>query len=312
MKTRPLAIYFVILLILCMGFVIGARMMGRQGVYLAGGYMLTPAIAALITRLFFYKPHFKDAKLRFGRFRDYIKFWVYSLVITAFSYVMFTLFGSIRWDLSGKVFLDLLAQQFAATGQDMLASLPPGFTPEIMLWLFVIGGLTVFNIFPGIISGFGEEFGHRGFMFPLLFPAKPWLGLLLGGFLFYLWHQPLLLVIPPGPEVPLWQTIVTQLGAILGAIATHTYFSYVYAKSRSIFVPSIAHIALNNAARSFSYFVILQNQFTANIVQSMVMVFIVAFLFYRKELIVISEFLSANAARQHAQEDATPLTKQVA
>ena len=312
MKTRPLAIYFVILLILCTGFVIGARMMGRQGVYLAGGYMLTPAIAALITRLFFYKPHFKDAKLRFGRFRDYIKFWVYSLVITAFSYLMFTLFGSIRWDLSGKVFLDLLAQQFAATGQDMLASLPPGFTPQIMLWLFVIGGLTVFNIFPGIISGFGEEFGHRGFMFPLLFPAKPWLGLLLGGFLFYLWHQPLLLVIPPGPEVPLWQTIVTQLGAILGAIATHTYFSYVYAKSRNISVPSIAHIALNNAARSFSYFVVLQNQFTANIVQSMVMVLIVAFLFYRKELTVISEFLSANAARQHAQEDATPLTKQVA
>ena len=29
---------------------------------------------------------------------------------------------------------------------------------------FVIGGLTVFNILPGIINGFGEEFGHRGFV----------------------------------------------------------------------------------------------------------------------------------------------------
>lgn len=292
MNNKSLAVYLVILALLCAGFVIGARMMGEQGVYLAGGYMLTPAIAALITRLFFYQPRFRDAGLCFGRFRDYIKFWLYSLAITVFSYAMFTLFGSIRWDFSGKVFLGLLAQQFAATGQDMLASLPPGFTPQMMLWLFVIGGLTVFNIFPGIISGFGEESGHRGFMFPLLYPSKPLLGSLLGGFLWYLWHQPLLLVIPSTPEIPLWQTLVTHVSAILGSIATHTYLCYVYAKSRSIFVPSIAHIALNNAARSFSYFVLIQDQFTANMAQSLVMVLIVAFLYYRKELNAIPEFLA--------------------
>ena len=294
-KTKPLITYFVILALLCAGFVVGARMIGQQGVYLAGGYMLTPALAALITRLFFYKPHFKDAHLRFGRFKDYIKFWLYSLAINAFSFVMYTLVGSIRWDFSGQVFLDLLAQQFAATGQDMTASLPPGFTPQMMLWLFVIGGLTVFNIFPGIISGFGEEFGHRGFMFPFLSPQKPWLGLLFGGFLWYLWHQPLLLVIPPGPEIPLWQTIVNHIGAIIGSICTHTYLCYVYTKSRSIFVPSIAHIALNNAARSFAYFVLIKNQFTANIAQNLVMVLVIAFLYHKKELSVIGEFLSERA-----------------
>lgn len=287
--NKSLVAYFIILSLLCAGFVIGARMMGQQGVYLAGGYMLTPAIAALITRLFFYKPHFKDAGLRFGRFKDYIKFWLYSLAITALSFGMYTLFGSIRWDFSGKVFLDLLAQQFAATGQDMMASLPPGFTPQMMLWLFFIGGLTIFNIMPGIISGFGEEFGHRGFMFPLLYPNKPWLGLLIGGFLWYLWHQPLLFVFPASAPAPLWQTVVNHIGAIIGSICTHTYLCYVYAKSRSIFVPSIAHIALNNAARSLSYFIVLQNQFTANIAQYLVMVIVVAFLYYRKEFDIFSK-----------------------
>ena len=292
MKNKSLIVYFVVLIILCAGFVLGARMMGHQGAYLAGGYMLTPAIAALITRLFFHQPHFKDAYLRFGRFRDYIKFWLYSLGINALSYILFTLTGSIRWDFSGQVFLDLLARQFAATGEDMLTSLPQGFTPQIMLWLFVIGGLTVFNIMPGIISGFGEEFGHRGFMFPLLSPTKPWLGLLLGGFLWYLWHQPLLLVFPAAAPVPLWQTIATHAAAIIGSICTHTYLCYVFAKSRSIFVPSIAHIALNNAMRSFAYFVVIQNQFTANIAQYLAMVLVVAFLYYGKELKVIPEFLS--------------------
>jgi hypothetical protein len=133
MKTPSLITYLVTLTFLCAGFVLGARMMGQQGMYLAGGYMLTPAVAALITRLFFHKPRFKDANLRFGRFRDYIKFWLYSLGITVLSFGVFTLLGSIRWDFSGKVFLDLLAQQFAATGQDMMASLPPGFTPQMML-----------------------------------------------------------------------------------------------------------------------------------------------------------------------------------
>jgi len=296
MNNKSLIIYFILLIILCAGFVVGARMMGERGVYLAGGYMLTPAIAALITRFIFHKPRFKDARLRFGRFRDYIKFWMYSLVITLLSFALFTLFGAIRWDYSGQVFLESLSQQIAATGEDMLATLPPGFTPQMMLWLFVIGGLTVFNIMPGIISGFGEEFGHRGFMFPFLFPNRPILGLVVGGLLWYAWHLPLVLVIPVTAPAPLWQTILNHVAAMVGSICTHTYLCYVYAKSKSIFVPSIAHIAMNNASRSFAYFVVITNQFTANIAQYLVMVIVVAVLYYRRELDTIPEFLSAENA----------------
>ncbi len=292
MKNKSLWVYFVILTVLCAAFIAGARMLGQQGVFLAGGYMLTPAIAALITRLFFHKPRFTDAFLRFGKAADYIRFWLYSLGITALGFILFTLAGSIRWDFSGRVFLDLLAQQFAATGEDMLASLPPGFTPEMMLWLFVIGGLTVFNIMPGIITGFGEEFGHRGFMFPLLAPNKPWRGLLLGGLLWYLWHQPLALLYPAAAAVPLWQAILNHAAAIIGSICTHVYLCYVYARCRSIFVPSIAHIAMNNASRSLAYFIVMQNQFTSNLMQYLAMVLVVAFLYYRKELKAIPQFLS--------------------
>ena len=169
MTHKPLIAYFTILVLLCAGFIVGAKMMGEQGMYLAQGYMLTPALAALITRLFFYEKKFKDANLRFGRLGDYGKFWLVSLGITALSYVFFFAFGAIRLDLSGQEFLRRLAEQFAAVGQDMEASLPPGFTPQMMLLIYFIGGLTVFNILPGLITGFGEEFGHRGFMFPALY-----------------------------------------------------------------------------------------------------------------------------------------------
>jgi hypothetical protein len=61
----------------------------------------------------------------------------------------------------------------------------------------------------------------------------------------------------------------------------------VYAKSKSIFVPSIAHIAMNNASRSFAYFVVVTNQFSANIAQYLVMVVVIVLLYYRKELNII-------------------------
>lgn len=168
-------------------------MLGQQGAYLAQLYMLTPAVAAIITRSFFYRPGFSDASLRFGRLSDYFIFWLASICITGLSYLLFTLLGGITWDFTGQSFLDRLTEQFAAAGQDINASLPPGLTPKMMLMIYFVGGLTFFNILPGIITGFGEEFGHRGFMFPNLYRIKPWLGIVLGGLIWYAWHWPLAL-----------------------------------------------------------------------------------------------------------------------
>src|SRR5512136_2823604 len=130
MKSSSLAIYFTFLAVFCAAIIAGAKMLGQQGAYLAQLYMLTPALAALLTRLYFYKPRFSDANLRFGKIRHYLIFWIMSISITA------------------QVFLGRLAQQFAAAGQDMNAALPPGFTPQTMLLIYFVGGLTVFNIFP--------------------------------------------------------------------------------------------------------------------------------------------------------------------
>jgi membrane protease YdiL (CAAX protease family) len=297
MKSSPLAAYFVILIVLCTAFIVGAKMMGEQGAYLAQGYMLTPAIAALITRLFFYQPGFSDANLRFGRLKDYLKFWLFSLGITALSYSVYTLLGAVRWDFSGEIFLEKLTQQFAATGQDISETLPPGITPQIMLLIFFIGGLTVFNILPGIISGFGEEFGHRGFMFPLLYRIKPWVGLIIGGLIWYAWHLPLVFVVPQTVQVPAWQMAVNFLGLAVGSVCAFTYLAYVYVKSRSVWVTAVAHIVMNNSAASFSYITVLENQVLGNMGLVLSMLIVVALLYYRKELGVFKEYFAQESSR---------------
>ncbi len=304
MKRSSLAIYFVILVALCAAVIVGAKMLGRQGAYLAQFYMLVPAIAALITRLFFYKPKFSDANLRFGKLGDYFKFWAVSIGITALSYVFFTLLGGITWDLTGRVFLDRLAAQFAAAGQDISASLPPGFTPMTMLLIYFIGGLTVFNILPGIITGFGEEFGHRGFMFPQLYRIRPWVGLLLGGLIWYAWHLPLTLVIPQTAQYSPWQQLVNYMVLAVGSLCTFIYLAYIYVKSRSVWVTSLAHIAMNNSAASFSYFAVVQDQLLANLGLALTMIVVVVVLYFKKELDVFQKyFQDGGAASQRLPGD---------
>ena len=284
MKKRPLLAYFIILIVLCAGFVVGMKALGPQGMMLVQGYMLTPAIAAFFTRMFFYEAKFNDANLRFGNLGDYFKYWLIGIGITVLSYFLFTLLGSISWDFTGTTFLKNLSEQFAMSGQNIEDTLPPGFTPRMMLWLFFIGGLTVFNIFPGLITGFGEEFGHRGFMFPLLYKIKPWVGFLVGGLLWYGWHLPLVLVAPSAIEYSITQMLLNHLILAVGSVCTFTYLAYVYVKSRSVFVTALAHITMNNAAASLSYFVSIQNQLLANFGLALTMLIVIAILYLRREL----------------------------
>jgi membrane protease YdiL (CAAX protease family) len=289
MKSKGLIAYLVIITLLSAGFIVLMKMLGQKGFFIGGFYMLGPAIAAVITRLFFYGNKFRDANLRFGKVKHYIKFWLLSLGITLLFFLMYTIFGAIKWDFSGNNFLDLLAQQMASSGKD-INDLPKGFNPYTMLLLYFIGGLTVFNILPGIIVGFGEEFGWRGFMFPELYKIRPWVGFVIGGLIWFAWHIPLLFVFPQTAELIFWQQAINVIATSIGAICTFIFLAYVYVKTENIFVASIAHITMNNAGRSFAYFVIITDQLLANIAMMVAMIIVVAVLYYSKELKVFEAY----------------------
>ena len=165
-----------------------------------------------------------------------------------------------------------------------------------MLWIFFIGGLTIFNIFLGIISGFGEEFGWRGFMFPALYKIGPGVAFIGGGLIWFAWHLPLMLVFPQPAVFTFWQNIINILSTAVGSIATFFFLAFVYIKTENIFVASVAHLTLNNSSRAFSYFVIGQSQLAANIGQILVMVAVAAVLFYPKEFRVFEEYFKKTQA----------------
>jgi membrane protease YdiL (CAAX protease family) len=280
MKHKSLIAFLALVAALSLGYVGLLKALGQAGRYLAQGYMLIPALSAVITRAFFDERGFADANLRLGRTKDYVWFWLFSLAITVLYFAVYTLLGAGEWDLSGETFLQNLSEQLAATGQDITEGLPPGWMPQTMLLVFFVGGLTVFNVLPGIITGLGEEFGWRGLMFPRLYGVRPWAAFVAGGLIWYVWHLPLALVVTVPQQ--LQQTPSERLALIvpiaLGAVATHTYFAYAYVKTRSIWVASLAHITLNNASASLGYIFVIENAFLANLGTVLVMIMVIGVL----------------------------------
>jgi membrane protease YdiL (CAAX protease family) len=277
MKTHKSLIAYLIIIALLSGlFIVGMLAFRQYGAFLAQGYMLLPAIAAIVTRVFFDPQKFTDAHLRLGRWRDYLKFWLWGLAISALTFLVYSLSGAGVWDFSGQLFLDHLAAQFAAVGQDINTATPTGLTPQMMLWLYFFGGLTIFNLMPGLITGFGEEFGWRGLLFPRLYQLRPWAAFIIGGLIWYAWHLPLMLVVPQQIDPPSLLILLPILA--LGSICTHTYLAYVYVKTNSVFVTALAHITLNNAQASLSYFFDVRHMLLANMGLTLVMLMVVAFL----------------------------------
>lgn len=297
MKHNSLVAFLLIVTILSGGYVALMLAAGEAGGYLAQGYMLLPALSAVITRLFFDEQKFSDANLRIGRLHYYLRFWLFSVGIVLLWFVGYALLGAGRWDLTGQAFLDRLTQQFAATGQDINDTLPPGMTPQMMLLIFFIGGLTIFNILPGLITGFGEEFGWRGLMFPRMYLITPWASFAVGGLIWVAWHLPLGLLVPQ--EITPQQYVANLAIQVVGGIAAFTYLAYVYVRSRSVWTAALAHITMNNASAAFSYIFILDNQFLGNLSNALVMVLIVGILYLTGRFRVFQEYFETQGSGQH-------------
>ena len=289
MKYKSLIAYLLIVTLICSGFIITMLNVGQKAFFLAQFYMLTPAVAAIITRLFFHRDKFKDANIKFGKLSDYFNFWLIGIGVTALSYILYTVSGAVSWDFSGNSFLNLVQEKMKEAGQTM-QPLPPGMNQQTMLLLFFAGNLTIFSIFPGLITGFGEEFGWRGLMFPELYKIKPWVGFILGGLIWYLWHIPLVLITPAMHEFNQVELLINSIALPIGSICMFTFLAYVYIKTRNIIVGSFTHIVVNNASGAFAYYCMINNYLLANVMLSVTMMIVVAVLYYKKEFRVFKEY----------------------
>ncbi len=107
----------------------------------------------------------------------------------------------------------------------------------LILVLSLISGTTI-----NAVLGFGEELGWRGFLLKELSPMGFWKSSALIGFIWGVWHAPLILFMGLNyPQNP-------QLGVLLMVVWTilmAPFFSYIRIKSRSVIAASIFHGTIN-------------------------------------------------------------------
>ena len=132
--------------------------------------------------------------------------------------------------------------------------------PKAYLLVMTVMSLTILPI-SQIIPSFGEEAGWRGVMYPFLKERfGKVLGRLIGGALWGIWHWPLILIgnYFYGNEYPGFPV----LGPVMICVALMAYgvlIDWLYEKTGSIIVPSIAHAAMNSAAMPVMFLSASQN-----------------------------------------------------
>ena len=140
-------------------------------------------------------------------------------------------------DMSG--FIDSLASalnpQQMDQAREQLAAMPVH-----PVWLIVVLAL-ISGTTTNAILGFGEELGWRGFLVKELSFMGFWKSSALIGFIWGIWHAPLILLGLNYPQNP-------QLGVLLmtgWTILLAPLFSYIRIKSRSVIAASIFHGTIN-------------------------------------------------------------------
>ena len=196
--------------------------------------MWGPGISALLVTRFVLHESWRTTTVdRLGRKRYYLWAWFLPFLGTLAAMGLTVLFGVARFDPE----FTQLRKTLEAAGAPPL---------PIPLWAVVvtqvIQALTFAPLFNALFA-VGEELGWRGFLLPRLMAAglSQWRALILSGVIWGVWHAPVILRGHNYPDHPrLGVLLMIGFTTLLGIV-----FGWLWLASGSVWVPTIAHGALN-------------------------------------------------------------------
>ena len=207
--------------------------------------MFCPLLAVLLVqKAFLRQPTGIGWKVQ-GKRRFWLAAWFGPAVFTVLAAVLYFAVFPSRLDTSGS----WLATAYGGQWTPEALKTELGVTTTSYL---IQNGLLAVTLAPlaNMIPAVGEETGWRGYMMPRL---KERLGLLngrlLGGVIWGVWHWPLMLLV--GYEYGTNYLGAPLLGLVVWCVvcfALNTLLDWLYEKTGCIWVPAIAHGALNAVA----------------------------------------------------------------
>lgn len=227
---------------LAFGFkIFGGKWNSSFALVLAIIYMFCPMFAVLILEKFVYHQEIKySCSINFNFNIWFVVGWFLPLIISFASLPIAKLFPGVEIVSSIDGFLErfkntLSEQQLQQLKQQMQTL---DFIP-MMFWIIqaLFAGATI-----NAVAAFGEEIGWRGFLYnELKYKFNFWQLSLIIGFIWGLWHAPLILQGHNYPNFP----EIGVLWMIIFCILYSPIFNFIRKKSNSIIATSILHGTLN-------------------------------------------------------------------
>jgi membrane protease YdiL (CAAX protease family) len=203
-------------------------------------YMFVPMIVAIVIRKVIYREELRQPlgiSFKFNRW--FIVAWLLPVIMTFAAFGIGLLLPGVEYspEMSGLLdrFRSLLTPEKLQEIEHQIQS-----SPVNPIWIVLLQAL-IMGITINAVAGFGEEMGWRGFLQKELGYMGFWKPSLLIGFIWGVWHFPIILQGHNYPQHPIAGVfMMTAWCVLLGPI-----FSYIRLRAKSVIAAAIIHGSIN-------------------------------------------------------------------
>lgn len=203
-------------------------------------YMWVPALVSIVLIRFVHGERLADYGLRFRPRLGWLGAWIYPFLIAILCVLVSLTLGIGRWEADFSSFIAELSATMnpeqLAQAKAQLSGLSTGTVILMTLLQGIVAGTTV-----NALAAFGEELGWRGLLYTKLRPLGFWKANLLIGFVWGIWHAPIIASGYNFPSHPIAGIFVMTLGTM----AMSPLIGYVRERSGSVIAASIFHGTFN-------------------------------------------------------------------
>ena len=224
-------------------YLLGGELTSIAGIIVTLVYMFVPmTVALVIKKLIHREPVAGPLRISFNFNKWFLVAWLITPLIAFLTIGISLLFPEITFsiEMAGlyERYKDILTPEQMTEMKTSMETLPVH-----PIWLTLIQGL-IAGVTVNAVAGFGEELGWRGFLLKEYSNLKFWKASVLIGFIWGLWHAPLILQGHNYPEHQILGVLMMTIWCIL----LTPLFNYITIKADSVLAAAIMHGTLNATA----------------------------------------------------------------
>ena len=247
-KINKTALFLLLTFVVCWSmagtyYLLGLKYSGTGGTVMAVVYMFVPMLSVILIEKVIHREKIRTTLLISFRLNKwFVVAWLITPMIGFAAFGISLLFPGIDYDpeMSGMIsrFEGALPPEQIEEMRNSTEALPVH-----PIWLALLSGL-VAGLTINALAGFGEELAWRGFLLRRFRRMHFMKASLITGFIWGIWHAPLILMGHNYPQHPEWGVLMMTAWCIL----LSPLFLYITLKARSVIAAAVMHGTLNGTA----------------------------------------------------------------